>query len=564
MQKTYTFQLRTSVFLLLSLFVFSTASTQIIWDGGGDGTSWEDPANWNPDMVPPADSLVVFDVNATITGTAAVGPYRVNIAENAQVTLDLDLSVGNGVTNEHAVVISAHATLNLGTGTPRNFSLETTSGKQCMAIFAASDSAAIFIAPETTVQFVQGSNGLNLANAKSSVTNEGTLVFGSLIKNGIKTNGTFLNKGTIQFDEVITDGAQVREGVFENGPSGLITATKPGDDCFELFGNSVFTNYGALELVAQDSAGTGNNCIQVGTDVEQATFINESDGTVSANGGAKITGRPISLGELGVLQNYGAITVDGGNDGARIYSRGEMINEMNGVLDLLDGRVNVSAGILTNNGFVKSTRTDGPGIFNTGEVINNAFYQFDNSNLFASGTGIFTDNGIDLTDTTRTKIDAEGTCLVDIAETPYEWFEGGNSIGIADATGGLVFPEESLSADPAILTTSLEGVSIMVFNICPEAVVTSSVFVPKTETVLLHVYPTLAGPGEMLIVDLSGFAHEPITFEIMDMTGKVVRSFILQGGAESSIELGELRKGMYILKSYTNGVNATGRIIVFD
>ncbi|MGI5841214.1 MAG: fibronectin type III domain-containing protein [Patescibacteria group bacterium] len=60
-----------SLFSSVYLFpVFHTwyirAAASIIWDGGGDGTSWLDPLNWDTDIVPAADDDVLIDSNVTV------------------------------------------------------------------------------------------------------------------------------------------------------------------------------------------------------------------------------------------------------------------------------------------------------------------------------------------------------------------------------------------------------------------------------------------------------------------------------------------------------------------
>jgi hypothetical protein len=60
-----------------------------IWDGGGDGTSWTDPANWSNDVVPGASDAVVINVAGTPTITIAGGSqtiYSLTSEENIVVT----------------------------------------------------------------------------------------------------------------------------------------------------------------------------------------------------------------------------------------------------------------------------------------------------------------------------------------------------------------------------------------------------------------------------------------------------------------------------------------------
>lgn len=56
--------------LLLSstlLAIRTRAAASIYWDGGGDGTSWSNAANWSTDQVPTSIDDVLIDTNATVT-----------------------------------------------------------------------------------------------------------------------------------------------------------------------------------------------------------------------------------------------------------------------------------------------------------------------------------------------------------------------------------------------------------------------------------------------------------------------------------------------------------------
>jgi len=65
--------------IIVGLIVLSfsvPAMAQKTWDGGSDGTSWDDAGNWNPDGVPTGSDDVV--VNAP--GTTIVG-YEINTSD---------------------------------------------------------------------------------------------------------------------------------------------------------------------------------------------------------------------------------------------------------------------------------------------------------------------------------------------------------------------------------------------------------------------------------------------------------------------------------------------------
>ena len=90
----------------------------LAWDGGGDGVSWSDPANWSPDEAPQADDAVEFPSAGELTvnlggGVTTVG--RLNLgAGSTRQKLNLgggSLTIGNGS------MIGANGVINLQAGT---------------------------------------------------------------------------------------------------------------------------------------------------------------------------------------------------------------------------------------------------------------------------------------------------------------------------------------------------------------------------------------------------------------------------------------------------------------
>ena len=67
------------IFLSLILIAASPlafAQATVRWDGGGDGTNWNDAANWDTDSVPAAGDFVEFASNVTVMSWSAPGPTR--------------------------------------------------------------------------------------------------------------------------------------------------------------------------------------------------------------------------------------------------------------------------------------------------------------------------------------------------------------------------------------------------------------------------------------------------------------------------------------------------------
>ena len=555
------------LFLITLLAIVLTAGTsltaQITWDGGGDGTSWQDAANWSIDMVPPADSSVEIRINAIITGTAPASIARIIIGDSVDVTLDLDLNIGNGSVDFHGLVLNSYSTVYLGKETARTITVNPIIGRQCIANFAAADSAILIVPATTTINLVQGLNGLNLANPTSSIHLAGVVNFAADVKNGIKSAGFFTNTGTLNMTGNGTDGIQVSGGVFTNAAAGTINIAGPGDDCIEILGGGNFVNQGKLSLVIKADAGTANNTIAAGAAADAGTFTNAAGGEVTADAGAGANSRAISVNEMGTLSNSGTITLAGGNAGARYYNRGISTNEVGGLLDLGNGRINLNMGSLTNNGLLKST-FEGSGILNAGTATNNAFFDYNGANQFSAGTtGVNENNGINLNDSTAVNIDAAGACTIDLAQAAYEWFAAGESIATAGADGALTFPAESLQNDSVVLTTTIAGVSITVRNICPEAVMISSLFAKPREVLQLSITPNVVRQYSDIRLELPDqLQFETITFDIVDLNGRLINSIVTTPGRYRTIAVEGLQSGLYLLRGRETSAQLIGKFIV--
>lgn len=549
--------------LLSCLFLSFTLSAQYTWDGGGDGTSWNDAMNWDRDEVPALDSMVIFTTDVTVTGTAPNNPISVRINSQADVVLDLDLTVGNGITDQHAITFGDTCSLTVATG--RTITANTEIGKHTMAIFGGSEMVAVTIDAGATFESVAGLSGINLANGASTVTNNGTVIMRQGLRDGIRVVGNFINNGTVTGEALERDLFNVKDGgILTNSASGTITSDQPGDDGIDLLTEASFVNDGVLMLTAKDNASSGNNPISVGNTTTAASFVNNSDNvTLSGGGGAgDLSGRALSVDTLGVFTNNGSITLIGGDDGSRLSIKGSAENALNGIIDFAEGRFNVNViGTFVNNGLVRSTR-DGAGGFVTGIATNNGFYDYSMSNQFASGAmGTITDNGISLNNN-DTRVNARNECAADIASTPYEWFLNGVAYATASDTGLLAFAEESLLADSVILTTTIPGVEITVFNICEAAVMTSGVFSPSVTAEIISVFPNPVRSSGVVTLDLSSLSADVHTFRIINISGQLLGEYQLSGGGNADLPLNNLKPGTYFINAITTDGPVLSRLVV--
>ncbi len=535
---------------------------QTVWNGSGDGSSWSDAQNWEGGAVPIAGALVEIGGDVTVTGMVAEMPGQVKIKANSNVVLDLNMTIGNGTLEEHTVIINANSSLSLGTTeNNRTITINCHPDKHGIAIFGGSDNSSLTIVEGSTLDIMQARFGINVSNTLSTLLNAGTIKIGSGVQDGIKSAATSTNTGVINIDNVSGDGILGSGGTFDNETTGTIIITKPADDGIDLRAGTIFSNKGTLNITAADAATAGNNGISAGTAEETGSFVNESD-NLSVSGGISADGRAVYVYDMGDFTNNGLLTLDGGNSGSRLFVKGVFDNTKGAMVDLLDGRFNVNeTGILTNNGMFKTTR-DGSGGFTTGTVVNNAFFDYENSNNFAVGMGMITDEGISVNDSSDIFIDAMESCTVKLANASYDWYEEGTLIETSGVDGMLTFPAASLMNDPVELTTDYEGVLITVLNYCEEAFGGVINQLDPVNIEPLKVFPTLVQFGESLNLDLSALGGQNMQVDIVNMYGQILSSNRLPSGQVHRISVNALPVGQYILRGYQGEQVFVGRFCV--
>lgn len=528
-------------------------SAQYVWDGGGDGTSWNDAANWDRDEVPATDSLVSFSVDVTVTGTAANNPVGIRIGNKANVVLDLDLTVGNGIAVEHGFTFGDSCTLTLGAaGAARQFTINPEGSRHGMAIFGGSEMVTIVVAEGTNLEMRSGTSGINLANANSTVTNNGSIGFTDGVRDGVRLAGTLINNGTLTGGALGRDLFNVKDGGrLNNTATGTIISDQPGDDGIDLLTGASFLNDGALMLTAKDNASSGNNALVVGDANSAASFVNNGTNVIIDGGGGdgELAGRALAVDTLGTFTNNGVITIRGGAESSRLHVKGTATNGLNAIIDLTDGRFNVATdGNFVNNGLVKTTR-DGSGGFVSGTAVNNAFFDYSTSNQFAAGSmGTIVDRGFSLNNN-DVRVNAMRSCTIDLVNAPYEWFLDGESYATASDTGAFTFTERSLPADSVVLTTTIPGVEVKVINICQESVQTSGILSPVVRAEHLRVYPNPVSRGGKITLDLSALRVAPVSFRITSVFGNILGEFEVMGGANVQAPLNDLAPGTYFLSA---------------
>ena len=77
----------TSTFIFVFMvFSYSAFSAVYTWDGGGDGTSWDDGTNWAGDAVPGTSDQAIFPsgfTSLTVNGTQTNNVTGIQVYNNA-------------------------------------------------------------------------------------------------------------------------------------------------------------------------------------------------------------------------------------------------------------------------------------------------------------------------------------------------------------------------------------------------------------------------------------------------------------------------------------------------
>ncbi len=271
----------------------------VLWDGGGNGTSWTDPLNWVGDALPQAGDDVVIDVpgNPTIqlvTGTQAI---RSLVSQEALVLSGGTLTVANASQVNASVTFSDGALAGSGDVTVTG-ALNWTGGTM-------SGSGRTIIGSTGTLS-LSGGIGRQLRRV---LQNEGTATWtgGDLPMFG----GTFNNNGSF----TASSAAQLRcygaSGVNAFNNAGTFTQQGAGLTLFDVNNTSVpFNNSGTVAVpggtLGLDAGGTHSSDFAVASG---ATL--RLNGTHSFGVGSDITGAGNLNVAGGTLTNAGTVDVEG-------------------------------------------------------------------------------------------------------------------------------------------------------------------------------------------------------------------------------------------------------------
>lgn len=564
-----------NLLLLLTILTCTSLSAQI-WVGGGDGSAWDDPANWSTNTVPAEGANVTFpnNVTAVISGTAPNAIRRLIFDTLSTVTLDLDLDFivsGNPV---HNIVFSEDATVTFG-GTTEMRTFNTVTETDRSAILINSDGLTLTITEQATFNINACQNGIRVGTADAVIVNNGILNIANYAEHGINIiRGNFINNGSLNIgtgvvnEEPTSDGINISiEGVFDNNTEGTISVTQPLDDGLEIFGT--FNNSGAISTTSKDEAILENNGVVVGSADLIGTMNNFATGVINTEGSTGAEDITIMVQDMGSFNNWGAIIVSSGNLGQAFTNRGVLVNEVCAHIDLIEGRIsNNSAGIFTNNGLITSSYINAGVRHNalSGSALNNAFYGYTNTDFgFSSGNAESIDNGQETS--MGILVDAENTCTItDIGiDVPYTWFTdltGTVEAGTNDENGLLVLNDDifPITGNHTLYTCFGEAVQLNVQNISGDCALVSSVnFIQLTD-----VFSLMPNPAQTY-AQLK-FGDETITaekiLEVYNTVGQLVHKVDLNNMANYNLDTNNYAPGIYSINVQTEKGMQIERLVI--
>jgi hypothetical protein len=418
----------------------------INWDGGGDGTTWTDANNWNPNSVPGATDDAV--IGAAFSGsTIKVGANVTINSVSCQGTLQID----SGTFSVAAASSASKFTFNGGTLTGNgDFAISTTLN-WAGGTMAASTGKTVLSGGGTgtilggTNKFLDrtlensgsitynGSNFFfslnggdagvinNLAGAVFNASGDGDMTqFNASSVDAFNNSGTFNRSGSGETDLQAafnnTGSANVTAGILDVFAGGTSTGS------FAVSGSTTLIFGGGSHTLSAASSVTGAGTVQLsaGTTTINGTFavpalqVGPSSNTIAnLNSNASLTSLDFnagSLGGTGVLTVTGTLSWSGGqmyNSSGKVALAASATGTISGGTNKWLDRTLDNSGNLTYNGsnFFFNLASGVPGVINNlaGAVFNasgaGGMTQYNGSSVDAiNNAGTFNRSGSGSTD----------------------------------------------------------------------------------------------------------------------------------------------------------------------
>ncbi len=596
---------------IISLFSFGTSAQNFIFTGGGDGTTWHDPNNWNPQQVPGA----VFGTVSIPSGTTVINEGNVvfnfgnivgggTIVNNASFTF-----LGQGIASKSLNNISFINNATLLNDVP-GIGMLLTGGS---TITNAASGTIIF-------------NGVGITSNSSAdkIINNGGIIRSihpsNLVLNVIIQN----NNGTIDVqagDIYLAVGNQnnfnlLQDGIYnvaQNASLWVGDYTLQGtfngqiDGDFGLVGNgaNIITLSGTL---TNEMSGNGLT-FYFGGIIGGGTLINNTKFNITNDGG----GLGKSFNNIDIINNGEFNSVlSNNNTGWGLFDDSQITNSATGIMNIGLGFVNnTGTETLLNNGTINITNDVGIGvnftnsglfdygpsdvtfaigstqlnntidgtILGTGQLDLNFNTLFTNNGIVTSGPGadkVFIYNGFRQDANARLVVDLNGNT----PETEYDVIQADNG-GAFDMNGTIVVNlgfapalddefrvlfsvnRAVICGLPSTISTIYQGMEYTFDVLCGgnEVILKVSNIVLGTEEnnfnqISMYPNPTIG----KFTIDF-GKEYSNILVEIINILGQVIFSERYASAQRINQEL-NASEGIYLVKvSTAEGVSKTFKIV---
>lgn len=317
--------------LLLSFNLVQAAT--ITFNAAGDGTSWEDPLNWDTETVPTAaDDVIITGVDQVVVNDPGAVARTVLIEDFAKLTIAAagDLTVDEDKTGGDAVIVDNSARLtNNGTLTITN------TAENCMEM----DGSTVFTNNGTFIASFSDSDLFNLAD-EARIINKGDMTLSESESDGMDINSgvSVLNDGNMFLVNIEDEGINMDgSSSFINNGLYSVDGIDGNDGICIDDNNTSFENNGQVIITNVINGGEG-------LEVDDGVFTNTETGTVLIT---EVTGDVLNIESGGEVINHGKIDLFG--------------NDASNLIELEDG------GVLTNFNLINVTEVS-TGLIDTSGV----------------------------------------------------------------------------------------------------------------------------------------------------------------------------------------------------
>jgi Ca2+-binding RTX toxin-like protein len=354
-----------TAFLILMAPIFMVVPTQKAfaanktWDGGGDGTTWEDCNNWSENICPAANDAITigsgFDVildNGFTLGTDG------SLTLESGATLyfeDETLSNHGMIHNSGRIDFDYHERTGLSNiGTIINDGYF--GGKTELE-----NSGTIQNNVGGTMEIVVGDGWENTG----TIINEGTFLNNMGISNHLgtitnKCGGIFTNQDSVIGNPVINEPCSAADKTWDGGGDG------------EYWTNCPNWN--------EDTCPTGNDTITIGSGftIQVDGVVLNNGGSITISSGSKLVLFEDGMENGGTIHNKGTLEIEH-NDGIEFHNTGTVIND--GLFENQGATINHPTGIIQNNAGSTFAIHSGGNVVNDGSIVNKCGATFSNEGI---------------------------------------------------------------------------------------------------------------------------------------------------------------------------------------